>query len=162
MHNTLSRLSASMMLALVLSVALPIGSGSAGERETGLVRVKSSHSMTVTIDRLKQDIASKGIMLFSEIDQAKLAADAGIELGPSTLLVFGNPGLGTQFMTSQPTAGIDWPVRLLIFEDHGGNVWAVYSDFSYIARRHGITDRMEAFDMASQVIASITSSVAGN
>ncbi len=162
MHSSFSRLFASMILALVLSMPLPINPASAGEMESGLVRVKSSYPMTVTIDRLKQDIASKGIMLFSEIDQAELAADAGIKLGPSTLLVFGNPGLGTQFMTSQPTAGIDWPVRLLIFEDHGGNVWAVYSDFSYIARRHGITDRMEAFDMASQVIALITSSVAGN
>ena len=38
----------------------------------------------------------------SEIDQSKLAADAGIKLRPSTLLVFGNPPLGTQFITSNP------------------------------------------------------------
>ena len=51
------------------------------------------------------DIAAKGIKFFSEIDQSKLAADAGIKLNPSTLLVFGNPPLGTQFMTSNPNAG---------------------------------------------------------
>ncbi|CAN5192100.1 hypothetical protein BH10PSE7_BH10PSE7_12880 [soil metagenome] len=52
--------------------------------------------------------------LFAEIDQAKLAAKAGISLRPSTLLMFGNPALGSLFMTSKPAAGIDWPVRLLV------------------------------------------------
>jgi uncharacterized protein (DUF302 family) len=57
--------------------------------------------------RIKKDIADEGIRFFSEIDQAKLAADAGIKLRPSTLLVFGNPPLGTQFITANPNAGLD-------------------------------------------------------
>ena len=125
----------------------------------GIVKVRSAYGMDETIARLKQDIADKGIVLFTVVDQAKLAADAGIKLRPSTLLVFGNPALGSQFMTSNPIAGIDWPVRLLVVEDRKGVVWAVYSDFGYIARRHHITDRGQAFKMASEVIASITASV---
>jgi hypothetical protein len=58
-----------------------------------------------TIERLKKDIATKGIKFFDEIDQSKLAADAGIKLNPSTLLVFGNPPLGTQFMRRTRTRG---------------------------------------------------------
>ncbi len=85
--------------------------------------------------------ADKGIRFFSEIDQSKLAADAGIKLRPSTLLVFGNPPLGTQFITSNPNAGLDWPVRLLVTQEDDGSVWTVYSDFGWIARRHGIKDR---------------------
>ena len=42
-----------------------------------------------------------------------------------------------------------------------GNVWVAYTDFIWIARRHHITDRDDAFKMASLVIASITSAVAG-
>lgn len=125
----------------------------------GVVKGKSAYSMTETIDRLKKDVAAKGITFFAEIDQTKLAADAGIKLGPSTLLIFGNPALGSQFMTSNPQAGIDWPVRLLVIEDKNGQVWTVYNDFGYIARRHHIKDRGAAFKMASEVIASITSSV---
>jgi uncharacterized protein (DUF302 family) len=98
-------------------------------------------------------------VFFGLIDQSKLAADAGIALRPSSLLVFGNPALGSQFMTSNPAAGIDWPVRLLVFEDAQGEVWAVYTDFAAIARRHGITDREAQFAMAAEVIASITSAV---
>jgi uncharacterized protein (DUF302 family) len=125
----------------------------------GVVRVKSAYPMAETIVRLKKDIAEKGIMFFSEIDQSQLAANAGVELLPSTLLVFGNPPLGTLFLTSNPASGLDWPVRLLVHQDERGDVWAVYTDFRWIARRHRIKDRDDAFAMATKVIASITSSV---
>ena len=103
--------------------------------------------------------AGNGIMFFHEIDPCKLAANAGIKLKPSTRLVFGNPPLGTQFMTANPNAGLDWPVRLLVTQDSAGAVWTVYTDFGWIAARHGIVNRGEQFKMASMVIASIASSV---
>jgi len=93
------------------------------------------------------------------VDQSQLAAGAGIALRPSVLLTFGNPPLGTQFITSNPNAGLDWPVRLLVFESEKGEVWTAYTDFGWIARRHGIKNREAQFKMASEVIASITSSV---
>lgn len=127
----------------------------------GIVRVRSAFGVSETVDRLKADIEAKGIMFFSAIDQSKLAADAGIALKPSTLLIFGNPPLGTQFITANPNAGLDWPVRLLVTEDANGTVWTVYTNFHWIARRHGISNRDAQFKMASEVIASITGSVAG-
>lgn len=131
----------------------------AAKPANGIVRVKSAYGFADTIERLKADISAKGIQFFTAIDQAKLAGDAGIKLGPSTLLIFGNPPLGTQFITANPDAGLDWPVRLLVTQDAQGGVWAVYTDFAWIARRHGIGDRKAQFKMASEVIASITSSV---
>lgn len=128
-------------------------------RTDGVIRVKSAYPVAETIARLKQEIAAKGIKFFDEIDQAKLAGEAGIKLRPSTLLIFGNPSLGTQFITSNPNAGLDWPVRLLVLEDEKGEVYAVYTDFAWIAERHGIEDREAQFKMASTVIGSITSSV---
>lgn len=127
--------------------------------DDGVVRVKSAYGFAETIERLKKDIAAKGIRFFGEIDQSKLAAEANIKLNPSTLLMFGNPPLGTQFMTANPNSGLDWPVRLLVIEDNAGAVWTVYTDFAWIAARHGIVNRNEQFRMASMVIASITSSV---
>jgi uncharacterized protein (DUF302 family) len=101
----------------------------------------------------------QGYQVFNEIDQSKLAAGAGIKLRPSVLLIFGNPPLGTQFITANANAGLDWPVRLLIYENEKGEVWAAYTDFDWIARRHGIENRNEQFNMASGVVTSITSSV---
>ena len=126
----------------------------------GIVAVKSEHPFPDTVARLKADIAAKGLVFFQEVDQQKLAADAGIATRPSTLLVFGNPALGTQFITANPQAGIDWPVRLLVYQDAQGQVWAEYTDFAYIAQRHAIASRDPQFKMASEVIASITDSVA--
>ena len=125
----------------------------------GVIRVKSAYPFDQTIARIKQDVAAKGIKFFDEIDQAKLASDAGVKLRPSTLLVFGNPPLGTLFITSNPNAGLDWPVRLLVMQDENGDVYAAYTDFAWIARRHRITDRDAQFKMATMVVSSILSTV---
>ncbi len=128
----------------------------------GVIRVKSSYLFDETVTRIKKDIEAKGIKFFDAIDQSKLGADAGIKLNPSTLLVFGNPPLGIQFLTANPNAGLDWPVRLLVTEDGKGEVWLAYTDFNWIAHRHGIDTRAAQFKMASEVIASIASSVVQN
>jgi len=162
MFARILKLCSAVVLAsgLVLSaVTTQAGGVNQAASDDGLVRVKSAYPLDETIARLEKDIADKKLMFFGLIDQFKLAADAGIKLRPSSLLVFGNPALGSQFITSNPAAGIDWPVRLLVLEDEHGDVWAVYTDFGYIAHRHGITDRDAQFKMASEVIASITSSV---
>ena len=139
--------------------ALPIDMAGAANSDSGVVRVKSAYDVDETVRRLQADIADKGIKFFMVVDQAQLGADAGIKLNPSVLLIFGNPPLGTQFITASANAGLDWPVRLLVFEDEKGGVWAAYTDFDWIARRHGIENRTDQFKTASSVIASITSSV---
>lgn len=153
MSHRILRLSSAVLFVFALTVT----SAAPFKAEDGVVKVKSAYSVKETIERLKQDIAAKGIKFFSEIDQAKLAEDAGIKLRPSTLLIFGNPPLGTLFLTSNPNSGLDWPVRLLVIQDERGDVYAVYTDFDWIAKRHGITNCREQFETANKVVASITS-----
>jgi uncharacterized protein (DUF302 family) len=141
------------------AAASPDAEDNPAARSDGAVADRSAYPMAETIERLKQDIASKGLSFFVAIEQSKLAGDAGVKLHPSTLLIFGNPALGAQFITSNPVAGLDWPVRLLVFQDESGAVWTAYTDFQWIAHRHQIKDRGAAFGKASEVIASITSSV---
>ncbi|MFN0218029.1 MAG: DUF302 domain-containing protein [Hyphomicrobium sp.] len=143
----------------ILSFAAKNGAEANVERD-GIVSVKSVYGFDETIARLKVDIGKKGIKFFLAVDQSTLGADAGVKINPSTLLIFGNPPLGIQFLSSNPNSGLDWPVRLLVRQDSTGQVWAVYTDFTWIAHRHGIADRDPQFKMASEVIASITSSVA--
>ena len=151
----LVKLSTFLLLILLWASAAPIDARV--EVDNGIVRVKSAVPMAEAIARIKADIAAKGIKFFSETDQSKLAADAGIKLRPSPLLVFGNPPLGTQFITANPDAGLDWPVRLLLTQDDNGDVWAIWTDFDWIARRHNIRDRSAQFKMATSVVGSITS-----
>lgn len=157
MNTRISNFATSLALIFLLVSA---ASSARADSDDGIVRIRSAVPMSEAIARIKADIASKGIRFFSEIDQSKLAADAGIKLRPSTLLVFGNPPLGTQFITANPNAGLDWPVRLLLTEDDNGDVWAVWTDFEWIARRHNIKDRVAQFGMATAVVGSITSTIA--
>ena len=159
MTRLVSTLFVSALLALPTLQPARAQSPSPVLQTDGVIKVKSVYPLEETITRIKQDIAAKGIKFFDEIDQAKLGGDAGINLRPSTLLIFGNPPLGIQFLTSNPNAGLDWPVRLLVMQDENGDVYAAYTDFAWIAKRHGITDRDAQFKMASSVISSILSTV---
>jgi len=125
----------------------------------GVLKVKSVYSFDVTVTRIKADIAAKGIKFFDEIDQSQLGAGANIALAPSKLLLFGNPPLGVQFLTSNRLSGLDWPVRMLVAQDSDGSVWVAWTDFAFLGERYAIHDRDPALKMASEVSASIASSV---
>lgn len=160
---------ASACTAALLAFSLMVGSGHLAQAEgmkpavsaSGVIAGRSVYGMEETVTRLKADVAAKGIIFFQEIDQAALAAKAGVSLNPSVLLIFGNPPLGTQLISANPQAGLDWPVRMLVYRDAAGAVWVAYSDFDWIAKRHGVTTRDQQFHMASEVAASIAASVSG-
>jgi uncharacterized protein (DUF302 family) len=157
MNVPFAKITAALVIAAVAAAVAPRG-GHSQTADDGIIRVKSSHGVEETVKILERDIAAKGIKFFSEIDQAKLAAEAGLQLRPSILLTFGNPPLGVQFLTANPYAGLDWPVRMLVLQDAAGQVWIAYTDFAYIARRHHIENRADQLLMASQVAASIAAS----
>jgi uncharacterized protein (DUF302 family) len=60
-----------------------------------------------------------------------------------------------QFLQSNPYAGLDWPVRMLVVEEADGTVYVAWTDFGYVARRYSIGDKSAQFAMASEVAASI-------
>ena len=160
--TTPSRRLANAMLVLAAAAPFfgaPVFAQTSAVGADGLVRVRSAYSMDETVQRIRADIAAKGILFFQAVDQSALAAKAGITLRPSTLLEFGNPPLGAQFLTANPNAGLDWPVRLLVSQDESGTVWATWTDFAWIAKRHGITNRQEQFATATGVVQSITATV---
>jgi uncharacterized protein (DUF302 family) len=152
----------SAMLAMALSGVgiLGVHAETVSLTGNGLIHTRSAYSVEETAKRIKADVEKKGIKFFTTIDQAKLAKDAGIELPPSTMVMFGNPPLGILFLTSQPDSGMDWPVRVLVKQDKDGKAWAVYQDWKWVAKRYGITNRDEQFAKATEVVMSIMSSIA--
>ncbi len=157
MTRTLTALCAATMMIAPAAHGAPPTTLTPTAPAQGVVRVKSVYSLDETIERLKADIATKGIKFFAEIDQSQLGAGANINIRPSKLILFGNPPLGVQFLSSNPYSGLDWPVRMLILEEADGSVSVAWSDFGYIAKRYSITNRKAQFKMASEVAASIAS-----
>jgi uncharacterized protein (DUF302 family) len=140
-------------LVATAKAATPIATAPA----QGVIRQRSDYGFDQTVARLKADIATKGIRFFDEIDQMELGASAQLPIGRSKLLLFGNPPLGVQFLQSNPLAGLDWPVRMLVTEDQDGTVWVSWTDFRFIADRYQLKDRDGQIAMASEVSASIAS-----
>ena len=130
---------------------------SASAPAEGVVKQRSDFGFDETITRLKADIAAKNIRFFDEIDQQKLGESAKLPIGRSTLLLFGNPPLGVQFLQENPIAGLDWPVRMLITQDEDGSVYVSWTDFRFVAGRYQLKDRDAQIKMASEVAASIAS-----
>jgi len=104
----------------------------------GLVTLPSAHTVPETIDRLASIVTSHGLTVFARIDHAGNAAQVGMPLRPTELLIFGNPTGGTPLMQDEQTAGIDLPVKALAWEDADGRVWLTCNDAAWIARRHGL------------------------
>jgi uncharacterized protein (DUF302 family) len=90
------------------------------------------------MNRLEAEVRAKGMMVFARIDHAAGAAEAGLSLRPTELLIFGNAKTGTALMQSVQTAGIDLPLKALVWQDASGNTWLSYDDPDWVAKRHGV------------------------
>jgi len=153
-----SRFFAALLAAGVLSAvpALPVTAAEPSAAPAqGVIRLKSANSFDATVALLKADVQAKGIRFFDQIDQSGLGSQADLAIGRSTLVIFGNPPLGVQFLQSNPYAGLDWPVRMLVVEEKDGSVWVAWTDFGTISTRYGITDKPAQLKMAGEVAASI-------
>lgn len=110
----------------------------APNRDHGLVTRRSQHSVDQTVEKLKATLKAKGVKLFATVDHSGEAERVGLQMRPTKLLIFGNPKAGTPLMVAAPTAAIDLPLKILVWEDTGGQVWLAYNSAAYLQARHGL------------------------
>jgi uncharacterized protein (DUF302 family) len=110
----------------------------------GLTTIRSSYGPKDTMNRLEAEVKAKGLTVFARIDHAAGAAEVGLPLQPTELLVFGNAKGGTPLMQSVQTIGIDLPLKALVWQDGSGTTWLSYNDPRYFAKRHGLGREVEA------------------
>lgn len=123
-----------------------LGGGDGPEEVAGLVTVTSEDAFFATVRRIRNDIeTSDDLTLVSVVNHAAAARDAGLDLRPTTLIVFGNAAAGTPLMQEARTFGIDLPQKLLVWRADGV-VNVSYNDPHYLADRHGVTGQDELLD----------------
>ena len=128
----------------------------------GLVNIASKSSFQETLARLKEEVASRGLILFAVIDHAKGAEEAGLALRPTVVLIFGNAKGGTPLMKANQTIGIDLPLRALVWEDGKGQTWISYNDPVWLAQRHALpAQAQKVAETLRQGLESIVRSAAG-
>jgi uncharacterized protein (DUF302 family) len=106
----------------------------------GLTSIRSRFGPKETMNRLEAEIRAHGMKVFDRIDHAAGATEAGLELRPTELIIFGNARGGTPLMQSIQTVGIDLPLKVLVWEDASGTTWLSYSEPGWIAQRHGVAN----------------------
>ena len=130
--------------------------------EDGLVTRPSKHTVAETADRLEAGLRQAGATVFARIDYAQSAHDAGLELNPLVLILFGNPKAGTPLMVQSPSIGIDLPLKFVVWQDDSGKVFIAFNSADYLAHtllpRHGIArmpDMMKrGVDLADELSAA--------
>ena len=123
----------------------------------GLITLRSAYGPTETMSRLETAVKAKGLTVFARVDHAAGAAEAGLPLRPTEVLIFGNARGGTPLMQAMQTTGIDLPLKALLWQDESGSTWLSYNDPAWLARRHGLGQEVEVTVSAlSAALAGIT------
>ena len=104
----------------------------------GLITMPSRFGSKETMDRLEAEIRARGLTVFARIDHTAGAAEVGLPLRPTEVVIFGNARGGTPLMQADQTIGIDLPLKALVYEDASGKVWLSYNDPHWLAERHGL------------------------
>ena len=102
--------------------------------DSGISTKPSNYSVKDTISRFEAAVKSRegaGFIVFTEIDHAAAGKKFGIEMRPRTVVMFGNPKLGTPVMTKTPLLAIDNPPKALVWVDDQGKVWLSYNSADY-------------------------------
>jgi uncharacterized protein (DUF302 family) len=110
----------------------------------GLTTVQSAYGPKDTMDRFEAEVKGKGLTVFARTDHAAGAAEVGLQLRPTAVLVFGNAKGGTPLMQAAQTVGIDLPLKVLVWQDAAGKTWLSYNDPGWIAKRHGLGHEVDA------------------
>jgi uncharacterized protein (DUF302 family) len=108
------------------------------------------------MDRLQAEIRAQGMTVFARIDHAAGAAEAGLTLPPTELIIFGNARGGTPLMQSVQTVGIDLPLKALVWEDAGGKTWLSYNEPSWVAQRHSVANAEQVVSKMAAALSAIS------
>jgi len=125
-------------------IAASVALAAAAHADNGVITKPSKNSVQDTVKYFETAVKQKaamGFVFFTVIDHAAAAKQAGLEMRPRMLMVFGNPRIGTPVMVKTPLLAIDVPLKALVWEDDQGKVWLSYNSAEYfyktIYARHG-------------------------
>lgn len=95
-------------------------------------------SVSDTVKNLERELEEREIPLFAKFDHAQNAAEAGLTLRPTTVLVFGSPKVGTALMQTDQSISLELPLRISVWEDEAGSTWLAFPRIAAMAADYGL------------------------
>jgi uncharacterized protein (DUF302 family) len=127
-----------ILLIALLSLAM---TGCENKKGAFLETVETENDVPAAVAKLVAAIKANELTHFQTIDHAKNAKDVGLRLKPETVVVFGNPKMGTLLMQCNPSMGLDLPLRILFSTDYEGKTTITYTNPEYWSLKHNIKDK---------------------
>lgn len=155
---TLLRTAAALLIATVLAGCA--GMRGATHANHGLVTVRSPHGQAETLNRLEAQVRQRNLAVVARIDHAVGAQRIGQTLRPTEVMIFGNPQAGTPLMQCAQGAGIELPMKALVWTDAAGQTWLGWNDPAWIVHRHGGGDCPAAENVRKALAAIAEATVA--
>jgi len=147
------------LIATVLAVWMFFIATPSQAEVAGLITQPSANSVEVTIEKFEAAAEERGLTIFARLDHAAAAESVGLEMPAATVIVFGNPRIGTPTFIETPTVAIDLPPKAMVWEDAEGNVFLSYNSadhlFNTIYARHGIPADEETVANVASAYAAI-------
>jgi uncharacterized protein (DUF302 family) len=103
----------------------------------GLISLACNHPTADAADRLEHAVRSRGMRVFARVDHSAGAAEVGLRLAPTIVVMFGDPRAGTLLMQSVQELGLELPLKLLCWTDADGASKLGYTDPRWLAARFG-------------------------
>ncbi|MEI4232343.1 DUF302 domain-containing protein [Roseovarius sp. D22-M7] len=150
------------MTRLLAAMAISVSAIPALASEDDLMMVESSADVATTMDRLEAAVTGAGATVFARVDHAAGAASVDMDLGPTQVLIFGNPKIGTQAMQDDPRAGLFLPMKVLVYEDGDGQAWLAYQNPEEMFDNLDIDHDAEYIAMMTGALGKLTAKAAGD
>jgi uncharacterized protein (DUF302 family) len=127
----------------------------------GLTSIQSRFDPKETMNRLVAEINATGMTVFARIDHATGAAEVGLTLRPTELIIFGNARGGTPLMQAAQTVGIDLPLKALVWEDAAGKTLISYNEPKWIVQRHDVANAQPIVTKMADLLSAMSTAAAG-
>merc|ERR1719193_1758831 len=122
-----------MIISLVLLGVLMEEGICLARSVTPVNRKQLNTSVEEAVKVIKAKLIEKKFNIFATVNHAKNAAGVDLDLRPTTVIIFGNPSVGTKLMQCAQEYAIDLPQKVLVYEDRMGRVWAVINNQRAVA-----------------------------
>jgi uncharacterized protein (DUF302 family) len=115
--------------------------GCENKRGAFLETLETENDVPTAVTKFIKIVKDKGLTHFETIDHAQNAKEVGLRLRPETVVVFGNPKMGTKLMQCNPSIGLDLPLRMLFSTNFEGETSITYTNPEYWSLKHNIKDK---------------------
>jgi uncharacterized protein (DUF302 family) len=102
------------------------------------VKLQSAFPFEETVSRLRSAIEGAGFTMFATIDHRAAARSVGLDMPPTTVLIYGNPRGGTPLMIAAPDFALELPLRVLVRGGEQGKTFVTLNPSTSLEGKHGL------------------------